>query len=213
MLLKDRTEFEELKKIAGRSDQQIANERLVELEEEIGLDEKEMKLYLSELFPEEKIEKMPWLEKLGWIVNGLYVDLIEVNQQTLLNTLKGSGQEKEIEQLKQKKVETEQRRLKKQEETLKAHEASGVLPPGSVEAHKEMRERAGEYAFKPMSLETDTKFVKFSQEQLSQKRDYVQFRIKERGEEINELRDVTARQQKENAEKILEKIGPKEYPT
>lgn len=213
MRLKERTELEELKRLAGRSDEQIANERLAELEEEATLDEKETKLYLGELFPEEKIEKMPWLEQLGWIVNGLYVDLIEVNQQTLLNTLKGSGQEKEITELREKKVEAEERRLKKQEETLKAHEASGLLPPGSVEAHKEMREKAQEYGFKPMSLETDTKFVKFSAEQLSQKRDYIQFRIKERGEEAGELRDVTARQQKENAEKVLEKIGPKEYPT
>ncbi len=213
MLIKDRTELEELKKVAGRSDQQIANERLVELEEEATLDEKEVKLYLSELFPEEKIEKMPWVDQLGWIVNGLYVDLVEVNQQILLNTLKGSGQEEKIKELREKKVELETRRLAKQEETIKAHQESGLLPPGSVEAHKEMRQKAQEYGFEPMSLEPDTKFVKFSAEQLSQKRDYVQFRIKERGEEVSELRDVTARQHKENAEKILEKIGPKEYPT
>ncbi|GAI56262.1 unnamed protein product, partial [marine sediment metagenome] len=71
-----------------------------------------------------------------------------------------------------------------------AHEQSGVLPPGSVKAHEEMRQKAQEYAFKPMSLETDTKFVKFSQEQLSQKRDYIEFRIKERGEEVISSRHI-----------------------
>ena len=212
MLLSVRKELDELKKSAGRSDRQIANERLVELEEEAGLDEKEEKLYLSELFDEEKVEAMSWFDKLGWIVNGLYVDLIEVNQQVLLNTLKGSGQEKEIKELRDKKIETEQRRLKKQKEMLTAHEQSGLLPPGSVKAHEEMRAKAQEYGFKPVSLETDTKFVKFSAKQLSQKRDYITYRIKERDEEISELRDVTARQQKENAEKVLERIGPREYP-
>jgi len=87
------------------------------------------------------------------------------------------------------------------------------LPPGSVEAHKEMTEKAQEYGFKPVSLESDTKFVKFSAEQLSQKREYLDYRIKERQQELEELRDVTARQQKENAEKVLERIGPREYPT
>jgi len=213
MLLNVRKELEELKRLAGRSDQQIANERLVELEEEAGLDEKEVKLYLVELFPEEKIEDMSWADQLGWIVNGLYVDLVEVNQQIVLNTLKASGREGEIEELKEKKIELEKRRLKKEQEAVKAHQEMGNLPSGSVEAHEEMRKRSQEYAFHSESLDKDTKFVKFSAEQLSQKRDYIEFRIKEREEEISELRDVTARQQKENAEKVLERIGPREYPT
>ncbi|MBA7496870.1 hypothetical protein ES702_07479 [subsurface metagenome] len=213
MLLKDRTELEELKRLAGRSDQQIANERLVELEEEAGLDEKEIKLYVSDLFPEEKIEEMPFTDQLGWIINGLYVDLVEVNQQILLNTLKASGREEEIKKLQEKKIELEKRRLKKQEETIKAHQDSGVLPAGSVEALKEMRQKGQEYAFHPESLDLTTKFKKFSEKQLSQKREYLSYRIKEREEESSELRDVTARQQKENAEKVLERIGPKEYPT
>lgn len=213
MLLNVRKELDELKKVAGRSDQQIANERLVELEEEEALDGKEVKLYLSDLFPEEKVEVMPWADQLGWLINGLYVDLVEVNQQVLLNTLKTSGREEEIKKLQERKIELEKRRLKKEQEAIKAHQDSGVLPAGSVEAHEEMREKGQEYAFHPESLDLTTKFKKFSEKQLSQKREYLSYRVKEREEELSELRDVTARQQKENAEKVLERIGPKEYPT
>lgn len=213
MLLKDRNELEELKKIAGRSDLQVRDERLVELEEEETLDQAEVKLYLGELFPEGKIKAMSWSDQLGWIVNGLYVDLVEINQQVLLNTLKGTGQEEKIKELREKKVETEKRRLAKEEETAKNQEDMGILPKGSVEQLKERRERGQEYAFHPESLDLSTKFKKLSAKQLSQKREYVSYRIKEREEELDELRNVTEARQKKHAEAVLERIGPKEYPT
>lgn len=212
MLLKDRQDLEELKRTAGKTDQELSKEHLKELEEEEALDGKETELYLKELFPEEKIEIMSWADKLGWIVNGLYVDLVELNQQIILNSIKETGQEQKIKELKDKKIELEKRRLQKEQERVKAQQEMGILPSGSVEQLEEMRQRGQEYAFHPESLDLTTKFVKFSEKQLSQKREYISYRIKEREEELNELRNVTEARQKAHAKEVLERIGPKEYP-
>lgn len=213
MLLKDRKELDELRIKKGKTDEDLAKERLAELEEEVGLDEKEVKLYLSELFSEDAVQAMSWSDKLAWVVQGLYQDLFEVNQQITLNGLKGTGQEEKIKELKEKKVEAEERRLKKEQETVKAQQEMGILPSGSVEQLEEMRQRGQEYAFDPESLELDTKFVKLNEKQLSQKNEYLTYRIKEREEELNELRNVTEARQKAHAKEVLERIGPKEYPT
>ncbi|MBA7494989.1 hypothetical protein ES702_05568 [subsurface metagenome] len=213
MLLAARKELEELLRLAGRSEKQIKNERLTELEEEAALDGKETKLYLDETWTEELISTMTWKEKLAWLITGLTTDLSDVDLQVRLNSLKGTTAENELKQLREKKVAMEKRKFKKEEETVKAQIESGILPPGSLESLKEMREKAQEYGFKESSLQTDTKFSKLTTKQLSQKKEYLTYRAKERSEELSELQNVTQIRQQENAKKVLERIGPREYPT
>ena len=213
MLLAEREELEELRKVAGRSEKQISNERLVELEEEAGLDKKEIKLYLDETWTEEIIATMTWKEKLAWLITGLAADLADIDLQTRITSLKGTSAEKELKELRDKKLRTEKRKFKIEEESIEQQEASGVLPPGSLKSLKEMREKAAEYGFKEGSLQTDTKFVKLTTKQLSQKKEYLTYRAKERSEELSELQTVTDARQKENAKKVLERIGSREYPT
>lgn len=213
MLLAERKELNELKKLAGRSEKQIKNERLTELEEEASLDGKETKLYLDESWTEEVIATMTWKEKLAWLVTGLTTDLADVDLQARLNSLKGTSAENELKELREKRVAIEKKKLKKEEETIKAQEASGILQPGALESLKEMRQKAEEYGFKESSLQGDTKFVKLTEKQLSQKKEYLTYRAKERSEELSELQNVTQVRQQENAKKVLERIGPREYPT
>lgn len=213
MLLKERSELGELKGLAGKSESEIAKERLKELEEEFMLDEKEAKLYLNETWTEGMIKTMTWKEKLAWLITGLAADLADIDLQMKLTSLKGTSAEGELKKLREKKLETEKRNCKKEEENIKAQEASGALPPGSLKNLKEMREKAEEYGFKEGSLQSETKFAKLTTDQLSQKKEYLTYRSKERSEELSELQNVTQVRQQENAKKVLERIGPKEYPT
>lgn len=213
MLLAHRKELEELRKTATKSESDLAKERLKELEDEFKLDEKEVKNYLNETWTEEVIERMTWLEKLSWVITGTLSDLADVEMQKRLNSLKGTPAEKELRELREKKLEIEKKKFKKEEETIRSQEQSGILPPGSLKSLKEMREKAGEYGFKESSLQTDTKFSKLTTKQLSQKKEYLTYRAKERSEELEELRNVTTARQQENAKKVLERIGPREYPT
>lgn len=213
MLLKEREELNELRKVAGRSEKQISNERLVELEEEASLDKKEAKLYLSETLTEEAVEDMPWLERLSWVITGLSADLADIELQTMLTSLKGTPAEKEIEGLRERKLKIETRKLYREEEAVKAQVQSGILPPGSLEELKERREKGEEYSFRPSSLQKETKFAKLTKKQLGQKKEYLTYRAKERSEELQELQNVTKTRQQENAKKVLERIGSREYPT
>lgn len=213
MLLAERKELEELRKVAGRSEEQIGNERLAELEEEFNLDKKEAKLYLDEVWTEDVIGTMTWAEKLAWMVTGLQGDVADVELQISLTSLKGTPAERELKELREKKVKIEERKFKKEEETIKQQEASGILPPGSLKNLTEMRKGADEYGFKEGSLQGDTKFAKLTKEQLGQKKEYLTYRAKERSEELEELQNVSQVRQQENAKKVLERIGPKEYPT
>lgn len=213
MLLAERNELKELKKVAGRSEKQISNERLVELEEEAGLDQKEIKLYLDKTWTEEVVSTMTWKEKLAWVITGLAADLGDVELQMRLTSLKGTPAEEELKELREKKLRTEKRKFKIEEESIEQQEASGVLPPGSLKSLKEMREKAAEYGFKEGSLQADTKFSKLTKKQLGQKKEYLTYRAKERGEELSELQNVTDTKQQENAKKVLERIGSREYPT
>ena len=211
MLLKDRTELEELRGKAGKTDEALAKERLSELEDELKLDGKEVKVYVKELFLKDAVEQMGWLDRLTWILTGLHQDLVAINEQAMLNALKGAGQE-EIKELRDKRVAREKDRLTKEDEKVKLQVEMGILPAGSVEHLKKMRERSEEYAVHPESLEElSTKFVKLNDKQLSQKREYITFRIKEREEEVNELRNVTEARQKAHAAEVLQRIKPAEY--
>lgn len=213
MLLAERKELRELKKVAGRSEKQISNERLAELEEEAGLDEKETKLYLDETWTEEIISTMTWKEKLAWLITGLAADLSDIDLQMGLTSLKGTPAEEELKELREKKLRTEKRKFKIEEESIEQQEASGVLPPGSLKSLKEMRDKASEYGFKESSLQGDTKFAKLTDKQLSKKKVYLTYRAKERSEELSELQTVTDARQQKNAKKVLERIGSHEYPT
>lgn len=213
MLLAERKELKELKKVAGRSEKQISNERLAELEEEAALDGKEIKLYLDETWTEEIIATMTWKEKLAWLITGLAADLGDVDLQMRLTSLKGTPAEEELKELREKKLRTEKRKFKIEEESIEQQEASGILPPGSLKSLKEMREKASEYGFKESSLQGNTKFSKLTPDQLTQKKVYLTYRAKERSEELSELQNVTQVKQQENAKKVLERIGSREYPT
>lgn len=212
MLLEERKELEDLLKTAGKTEEALAKEKLAELQEEAALDEKEVKSYLGEIFDEDSLEKMSWTEKLGWLVQGLYTDLGDLDLQAQLNSLKSSGQEEKIEELRGKKVETEKRRLEKEEERMKNQEAMGILPVGSLKQAKEMRDRSQEYAFSPESLDNDTKFKEFSEEQLVQKRNWLIDRVETREAELTELRDVSKVRQAANAKAVLNRITPGKYP-
>lgn len=209
MRLTERKELEELR--AAHKD--TAKERLEELEEELGLDDKEAKLYLIESWTEEAIEAMSWQKKLAWIITGFQTELADVDIQMKMNSLKGTVAETEVKELREKKIEREKRRLAKEEESIKAQEANGLLSPGSLENYREMRDRSKEYEIKSTSLVEDTKFASLSKDQLNQKKVYLNYRAKERSEELEELRDVAKARQEENAKKVLERIGPREYPT
>lgn len=213
MKLAERKELGGLLETAGKSDVKLAVERMNELVEEQKFDAKETKLYLSEMFTEDSLERMSWLEKLGFIMQGLHEDLVQVNYQVQLNALRGTAPGEEIKALREKRIESEKRRLKKEEETVQNQQDSGILPPGSVKHFREMREEAGEYGFHPESPEEDTKFVKLSEKQLSDKKEFLEYRLYERGEELDELRTETDTRQKEHAKEVLERIGPREYPT
>lgn len=213
MKLAHRKELEELRKTATKSESELAKERLKELEDEFKLDEKEVKLYLNETWTEEVIERMTWLEKLSWVITGTLSDLADVEMQGRINALKDTFGEKEIKGLRQKKIDIEKRKFKKEEESIKAQEASGILPPGSLENLKEMQEKASEYGFKESSLQPDTKFEKLTGKELTQKGEYLAYRAKLRSEELEELQNVTTARQKENAEEVLSRIKPSEYPT
>jgi len=212
MLLKQRKELEELKRIAGRSTEQLSNERLAELEKELELDKKESR-YVAETLTEESTENLTWTEKLAWMVTGIQADLADVELQMSLTSLKGTPAEKQLKDLREKKLEIEERKFKKQEHMVKVQEASGILPPGSLKNLQDMRDRAAEYGLHPDSLQKETKFSKLTLPQLSQKKEYLEFRARERASELEELEKTTMARQKEKAESVLQRIAPKEYVT